>query len=208
MRSSSTILNTRFWQLLTVIAELLELSLCWTLCSLPVITAGASTTALLTVLTGLRTGGNGGVVRPFLAVMRQNWKRATLCWLAVLAAGGLLLVDLAVCLQNFAYGYGWAVLTGLMTGAALIFCAAQIYLFLLISRWNGPLRQLAGTAVLLALRQLPSTLVILLAGGFGLWVMGRLWWLAFLFPAFFALPMAEAADWALRRSPLTKERLT
>ena len=39
MRPSSTIISTRFWHILTMISELLELSLCWTLCSLPVITA-------------------------------------------------------------------------------------------------------------------------------------------------------------------------
>ena len=54
MRPSSTIISTRFWHILTMISELLELSLCWTLCSLPVITAGASTTALLTVLSDLQ----------------------------------------------------------------------------------------------------------------------------------------------------------
>lgn len=205
MRPSSTIISTRFWHILTMISELLELSLCWTLCSLPVITAGASTTALLAVLSDLQADRSGGVVKPFLSVMGQHWKRASLCWLAALAVWGLLLVDLAVCMQNFTAGYGWAVLTGLMAGAALMFCAAQVYLFLLLPRWSGPLRQLAGAAVLLALRQLPSTLVILLAGGFGCWIMGRLWWLSFLFPAFFALPMAAAADRALRRFPLARE---
>ena len=60
MKTSSSILNTRFWRLLTAVSQLLELSLLWTLCSLPVVTAGASTAALLAVLSGLRTGGEGG----------------------------------------------------------------------------------------------------------------------------------------------------
>ena len=199
MKTSSSILNTRFWRLLTAVSQLLELSLLWTLCSLPVVTAGASTAALLAVLSGLRTGGEGGGAGAYFAVMKRCWKRATLCWLAALAVGGLLLVDLTICFRNFSSGYGWAVLTGFITGASLVFCAGLVYLLLLVSGQGGPLRRLAGTAVLLALRNLPSTLVILLAGAFGLWAAGRLWWIAFLFPAFFALPMASAAGRAIDR---------
>lgn len=200
MKPSSSILNTRLWQLLTVISELLELSLCWSLCSLPVITMGAASAAMLDVLTQLRAGGDGHVVKQFFRAMKRCWRRATICWLGALVLGGLLMVDLTICFQNFSGSFGWAVLTGLLVGASLLLFAALVYL-LLAARGDEPVRRLAGISALLAVRHLPLTLVILLSGILGIWGMGRLWWIAFLFPAFFALPMAKAADRALERYP-------
>ena len=70
----------RCWRTLTLLADLLELSLCWSLCSLPVVTMGAATAALLELLPDLEAGG--GVVKRYRQGLRRCWRRATLFWLA------------------------------------------------------------------------------------------------------------------------------
>lgn len=187
----------RCWRTLTLLADLLELSLCWSLCSLPVVTMGAATAALLELLPDLEAGG--GVVKRYRQGLRRCWRRATLFWLAGLGGAAVVLVDLAVCIQNFSQGLGWALLTGFMAGAALVLAAALVYLLALAAKTELPLRQAAGRAVLLTLGCLPSTLALWLSGAVGLWLAGRLWWIAFLFPAFFFLPTAGIVDRVLRR---------
>ena len=58
MTGTERILNGKFWYLLTKIAQLLELSLLWTLFSIPVLTIGASSAALFDLLGRLVTMGS------------------------------------------------------------------------------------------------------------------------------------------------------
>ena len=74
MRPSSTIISTRFWHILTMISELLELSLCWTLCSLPVITAVPAAAALYHTCALCVRRGESGAFSRFLRSFSHNLK--------------------------------------------------------------------------------------------------------------------------------------
>ena len=74
--------NSKFAQLMTSFGEMMLLNLCWIVASLPLITVGAATTAMYTVLgRRLREEGSGTVV-PFFKAFWQNLKMSTLFWVA------------------------------------------------------------------------------------------------------------------------------
>ena len=67
-----------FWRWLARVCDVVGLSLCWVLCSLPVITVGAATTALYdSIYHGVRRGETGDYVR-FFRTFRESFKPAAL----------------------------------------------------------------------------------------------------------------------------------
>ena len=71
-------------QTMTSFGEMMLLNLCWILASLPLVTVGASNTAMYTVL-GRRLRGEGsGTVVPFFKAWWRNLKQGSLFWTAQL----------------------------------------------------------------------------------------------------------------------------
>ena len=68
--------------------SLIVLNVLWLVCSLPVVTMGASCAALYQVLGKLIAGEDGHVARQFFRAWGENWKKATPVWLILLAGGG------------------------------------------------------------------------------------------------------------------------
>ena len=72
------------------LGQLIALNLLWIVCSLPVITAGASTTALFYCTLKLHKDGDIRVIYDFFRSFKQNFKQSTLIWILMLAAGVLI----------------------------------------------------------------------------------------------------------------------
>ncbi|MBQ4303097.1 MAG: YesL family protein, partial [Lachnospiraceae bacterium] len=84
-----------------VLLNLITLAAC-----LPVVTAGASLTAMHYVLLKMVRGEEGYVARDWLKSFKQNFREASLIWLLFLAAGLMALLDIWMA----AYGEGGAAL--------------------------------------------------------------------------------------------------
>lgn len=138
--------------------ELIGLNLLWTLCCLPVVTAGAATTALHFALTDQPDLEEGAFSR-FFRSFRREFKTATGLWLILLVMGGLLLV----CLRIVSFWSGW-----LRTAGTLFFCVPAllwlmitVYAFPLLARFEIPAGKLTEDALLLGMAHFPRTLVII-----------------------------------------------
>lgn len=77
-----------FGRIFGFLGKLIALNLLWIVCSLPVVTAGASTTALFYCTLRLHKDGEVRVLRDFFKSFRQNFRQSTIVWtlLAVVAA--------------------------------------------------------------------------------------------------------------------------
>ena len=69
------------------------LNILWLVCSLPIVTIGASTTALFYVTLKMAEDRDDGLTRMFFKAFRENFKPATKLWLILLAVGSLLAAD-------------------------------------------------------------------------------------------------------------------
>ena len=72
------------------LGQLIALNLLRIVCSLPIITAGASTTALFYCTLKLHKDGDIRVIYDFFRSFKQNFKQSTLIWILMLAAGVLI----------------------------------------------------------------------------------------------------------------------
>jgi len=84
------------WALFGKMADLAVLSLLWTLCSLPIITMGAASAALMRCALNMNTGEGNWRTRHFFRYFRRNLRNATPMWLLYLLAAALLTLDLLI----------------------------------------------------------------------------------------------------------------
>ena len=85
--------DSRFSQILLRIAQCCYLNLLWLICSLPVFTAGAATTALYHVTLKMVKDEDGALTGLFFRAFRENFRQATVLWLLLLAVGAALAGD-------------------------------------------------------------------------------------------------------------------
>lgn len=79
--------NSPFMQKMTTITNLIFLNILWLLCCLPIVTAGASTSAMYSVLFAYRRKETDSVVRPFFSAFRKCFRQSTVIWLILLVLG-------------------------------------------------------------------------------------------------------------------------
>ncbi len=156
-------LDSPFMQLLGKIADLLILDLLWLVCSLPVITIGASTSALYYVCFKLSKDREGPLFKSFFKAFRDNWKRGTAIWLILLVTGLFLAFDLqaltslsdgtsAVSVILFCLFVLFAVLWGLML----------LYAFPLQAHFDNPVKRTLRNAIGLGVSHLGYSVLMLL----------------------------------------------
>lgn len=187
------------WNFFNAITDVLLLSLLWCACSLPLITLGASTTALYdAAVHGIRYR-EPGVYRRFFRTFRREWKTSvpvTLLWGAVLLFGFyvLALLDEAAAEETAAglMAGGYRVLMGIPLTAACWSC-------MLLSRFTYKFRELTVNAV----RFLPVHLLQSLAIGAFTWLVC---WYCFHYPiALTFAPAVAVIGWSLLAEPVFKK---
>ena len=143
------------------IAFLVVLNLCWLVCSLPLVTAGASTAALYSVLLERQDHSYLSAVPAFFRKLRQQFKRATLLWLPFMVVGAFLLFDLWLMLQRQLMN-NTVLLTPLLLSAA-VWGMTLLWLYpLLASKGDLPFAAALRSAFLFALSELWRSLAALI----------------------------------------------
>ncbi len=89
------------WRFMGRVADVFFLTVLWGVCCLPVITVGASTSALYYVSLKMVKNREGYLWKSFFKAFRENFAQATAAWLIMLGIGAFLGGDL-----YFFYGQG------------------------------------------------------------------------------------------------------
>ena len=82
------------WRALNLIGDVVVLHFLWLICSLPLVTIGASNTALYYAMMKRIRTNEGQVTGNFLQAFRANLRQATALWLIVAAVAVILWLDL------------------------------------------------------------------------------------------------------------------
>ena len=92
--------DSPIFQFLEKVANLFIVNALFTLCSIPVITAGAALTAAFKVMQNLTMDNEQPIAKSFFKAFTSNFKQATLLWLIVLGVAAFLAFDLLVVFFN------------------------------------------------------------------------------------------------------------
>ena len=80
-------------QFINKIVYSVYLNILWFICCIPVVTIGASTTALFYVTLKMSKNEEGNLTKAFFHSFRENLKQATIIWLILLFLGIVLGID-------------------------------------------------------------------------------------------------------------------
>ena len=149
-------------QALGTVCDLLLLNVLAVLCCLPVVTAGASLTALNDVSLHLVRKEEENIARMFFRSFRSNLKKGSLLGLIFLAAALVFYVD-----YRAAAVYAPALRIP-VAAAALIVAAVALYAFALLARYENTIGGTLKNAASLAVAFFPKTLGMLVFT-VGLW---------------------------------------
>lgn len=164
--------------------NIILLTLVWAVCCAPVVTIGAATTALYTVMWRISAGQDVRVIREFWDAMRTNWKVATVSW-GIMLLVGLLLAGNMVALSGV---QAPPALLTLMKGAAGLVLISYLivlhYLFAGIAKYYVTISQAFKNAWLWGMASLPRTLVLFCLSAVSVILVYFLEWLSIILLAY------------------------
>ena len=161
-------MDSPLMRFLTKIADLMVLNILFCITSIPLITIGASWTALYSVTLKMVRDEEGSVSRSYFRSFRQNFRQATLLWLGVLVVLALLVLDIRV-LNGMAGGTAPGLLWVGVEILALLGIMVLQYLFPSLARFEASLADTLKNACMMALAHLPKTALMTAA------VVGAVW---------------------------------
>lgn len=161
-------MDSPLMRFLTKIADLMVLNILFCVTSIPLITIGASWTALYSVTLKMVRDEEGSVSRSYFRSFRQNFRQATLLWLGVLVVLALLVLDIRV-LNGMSEGTAPGLLRVGVEILALLGIMVLQYLFPSLARFEASLADTLKNACMMALAHLPKTALMTAA------VVGAVW---------------------------------
>lgn len=147
-------------RILNRIGDILILHFLWLLCSLPIVTIGASTTALYYTAMKAVKYEDGYVARRFFKSFKENFRQSTIIWLIMLFAGFLCGWYLSYSIETHN-----SVLTMFSTILTCVYTFILIYVFPLQSKFDNKITVTIRNAFLLSVKNFPWTLLMIVALG-------------------------------------------
>lgn len=148
------------WRFMGKFFDVMILNILWVICSIPIVTMGASTTAVYYVTLRLvRDEEGSSTIKDYFHSFKQNFKQSTIIWLILLIVGVALAADVYIF---------WFAMTGNQTlrSVALAVCAGfgiayigvLMFVFPLQCRFYNSIKRTVLNALLLSLRHILTTI--------------------------------------------------
>lgn len=155
-------LNNKFYQTIGKIVDCFFVSILWCICCIPVVTAGAATTALYYTVNKVILHGRSYVWKEYWHSFRSNFKQATISWLILLVAAIILGMDAYIMYQYSKAGEK----IGSIYTAFLVLLAFEAvwgnYIFSYIARFENTTKQVFRNTIFMMIINLPWSAVILI----------------------------------------------
>lgn len=184
------------------LGDLVVLNILWLLCCIPVITAGAATVGLFTVVNKLAAGDEFSLWKDFFKALKRDFKQATVLWFVLLAAVVVGMIGLRL------GGEGNTAQSGLITAASFLLlaavCCCGCWAFALLARFTYPhaLLPILDGARMITANLLPTVgIAALLIWPAMLWVLAPDWFIYLLLPIFLIGGSASALGMAALMRP-------
>ena len=157
--------ESKFSQLLMKLCYACYLNLLWLLCSLPVFTIGASTTALYYASLKVVRGEESYVGRLFFRAFRENFRQATVLWLILLGIGLFLGADGYILYHLRAASAGtaaifWSLILALVIAVSVVYVIVLEYVFPLLASVSNTNRAMLKNSFLIGTHYLFATILV------------------------------------------------
>lgn len=152
-------IDSPFMRFMGTVADLMILNVLTVICCIPVITAGASFTAMHYVLLKIARKEEGYIVKSFFRSFKQNFLQATVIWLIMLVVIAALFVDWRLTRMN-RFPMVYVVLMYMAIGITyLVF----LYVFPVLSHYSNTIRGTFKTAFIMSILGIITVRTIIMA---------------------------------------------
>lgn len=165
---------------LTCIFDVIVATVLFLVCCLPVVTIGASLSAMYATMIAITKDSYTGVFRTFFGAFRENFKQASFLWLLAALVGLVVAVDIMVCWGfDMEAGLMLSAMQGLTVFCTALYAAISVYVFSGIAVYHVTWKQAISNAFYWTMNKLPATLGLLLLCAAMAVSVAVLWFFAF-----------------------------
>ncbi len=143
---------------LSRVLDLIILNVIFTICCIPVVTIGASFSAMYDVMFKIKEEKDSNVFKQFFVAFKNNFVQSLFGTLILLAVAALLYMDYNIVFVEKLYGS--AVMQALFFIILFIVSGFFSWLFPMICRFNNKFGQHLKNAFMLSLAHLPTTILV------------------------------------------------
>ena len=141
------------------------LNILWVVCSIPIFTMGAATTALYDVSLKIVRDEETSLTRQFFKSFRSNFRQATVLWMILLGIGLLLVGDGWVLWHLRASSTGavaimWTLLLAVLIVASIAYVIVLLYVFPLVASVSNTNRAMLKNSFLIGIHYLFATILV------------------------------------------------
>ena len=142
--------DNNFFAGISKVSDTIILNFLFVICSIPIVTIGASTTALYCVY----------AVKEFFKQFKQNFKESTIIWLILLLVASFIGLDFYMCslMSNDILSTAFKFIFTLIS---IVIGFIVVYVFPLVARFENSIKNTLMNAVLMSIKHLPYTLIML-----------------------------------------------
>lgn len=152
--------DNKFFVFMGRVADLTILNLLCIICCLPVITAGASITAMFYVTMKIVRNEDTYIIRGFFHSFKQNLKQGIIIHIIMVLLAIFLFIDVTFTYQMRPEGTLFTVLFYFFLVLAAIYLMVFIYIYPLLAKFYNPVKYTFRNALLMSIRHFPSTLIM------------------------------------------------
>lgn len=146
-------------RVLTIIADLLWLNVLTLVCCIPVITTGASLTAMHYMALKIVRGEENHITASFFRSFKQNFKQSTVIWLIMLVVFLILAADIYIMYMkiiNFP-----KVIEVIILLIAILVLFTFTFVFPVQAKFDNPVSRTLKNALVISILQFPKTIIMI-----------------------------------------------
>ncbi len=152
-------IDNPFFEAMGRLGDIILVNLLLLLCSLPIVTVGASVSAMYGVFLQMMEGTEGRISITFFRYFRKGLKKNTMVWSTMLVIGILLIFNMFF-LGHVGMEGIWRIV-GIVTGCLiLIWKILFAWVFAFLADWEERIRDGVTATMRMAVLHLPATLVM------------------------------------------------
>lgn len=154
-------MDNKFFTFMSRVADLIMLNIVFLICCIPIVTIGASVTAMHYVTLKMVRNEESYIIKGFFKSFKENFKQSTIIWLIMLVAGILLALDFRIMQQTGKTGI-MQIVTYALYMVLLVYTMTLTYIFPLLSKFENSIKNTFKNALFMSIRHLPWTLLLLI----------------------------------------------
>lgn len=152
--------DNNFFAGISKVSDTIILNFLFVICSIPIVTIGASTTALYCVSMKSTRDEDVYAVKEFFKQFKQNFEESTIIWLILLLVASFIGLDFYMCslMSNDILSTAFKFIFTLIS---IVIGFIVVYVFPLVARFENSIKNTLMNAVLMSIKHLPYTLIML-----------------------------------------------